>query len=114
MSVSDVISAVLLPLGAMFAVLGGLGLVRLPDITHRLQAVAKPQTLGMTLILVGSAVQLPWSGAAVLLLIAVLQLATTPIVTVTVARVASEGGELDREFLVVDERPDQDASDGSA
>lgn len=114
MSAADVVAAVLLPLGGAFAVLGGLGLVRLPDITHRLQAVAKPQTLGMTLILVGSAVRLSWPGAAVLLLIAVLQLATTPIVTVTVGRVASDVGELDREFLVVDERPEQDGSSGSA
>jgi multicomponent Na+:H+ antiporter subunit G len=100
----DVLTAVLLPLGAGFAALGALGLARFPDILARLHAVAKPQTLGILLILAGTAPQLPGAAAAPLLLVALFQLITAPIVAQTLGRVASATGELRRERLVVDER----------
>ena len=50
------ISAVLLVVGALFMVLAGLGVLRLPDLFMRLQAATKASTLGVGCLLLGVAV----------------------------------------------------------
>ena len=59
MSAVEVVSAVLILAGASACLLGAVGLVRLPDLPARLQAATKPQTLGLSLVLVGTALLLP-------------------------------------------------------
>ena len=49
-------AAVLLILGSGFALLGGVGLIRLPDLFLRMSATAKAATLGAALTAVGAAV----------------------------------------------------------
>ncbi|MEF9906825.1 monovalent cation/H(+) antiporter subunit G [Streptomyces sp. P9-A2] len=111
--VSDVITAVLLPTGAVFCLLGALGLLRFPDIISRLHAAAKAQTLGLMLILVGTAVQLPLRYAPVLLLVVLFQLLTAPITSQIVGRTAYRVQALDRGALFRDELADRLARDGT-
>jgi multicomponent Na+:H+ antiporter subunit G len=52
----DRIGAALLVVGALFMVLAGLGVLRLPDLFMRLQAATKASTLGVGCLLLGVAV----------------------------------------------------------
>ncbi|MER6147483.1 monovalent cation/H(+) antiporter subunit G [Streptomyces hirsutus] len=113
MTVADVITAVLLPAGAVFCLLGALGLLRFPDIVSRLHAAAKAQTLGLMLILVGTAVQMPLRYAPVLLLVVLFQLLTAPITSQIVGRTAYRVQALDRGALFRDELADRLARDGT-
>ena len=65
--VVDVVSACLMLLGALSCLLGAVGLVRLPDLPARLQAATKPQTLGLSLILLGAALRVELATAERLL-----------------------------------------------
>lgn len=99
----QVISAVLLLTGAVFCLLGAWGLLRFPDLPSRLQAATKPQTVGLVSILLGSAVQLAPRHAAGLLLVALLQLVTAPVIAQRVGRAAYRTGRVRHDLLVVDE-----------
>ncbi|GAA1874537.1 hypothetical protein GCM10009836_64550 [Pseudonocardia ailaonensis] len=103
MTVTDVVSAFFLLTGALSCLLGALGLLRLPDLPARLQAATKPQTLGLLLILLGTAVRLEFENAATLILVIIFQLVTAPVISQIVARSAYRTGTLDRGALVVDE-----------
>lgn len=50
----DLLTALLILLGACFALIGSIGLVRLPDIFTRLHGPTKATTLGIGSILLGS------------------------------------------------------------
>ncbi|WP_406356815.1 monovalent cation/H(+) antiporter subunit G [Streptomyces hirsutus] len=113
MTVSDVITAVLLPTGAVFCLLGSMGLLRFPDVVSRLHAASKAQTLGLMLILVGTAVQMPLRYAPVLLLVVLFQLLTAPITGQIVGRTAYRVQALDRGALFRDELADRLARDGT-
>jgi multicomponent Na+:H+ antiporter subunit G len=110
MSVVDVLTAVLLPSGAAFCALGALGLMRFPDLLFRLQAATKAQTIGLLLILIGAAPQSgSVSAAASLLLVAVFQLFTAPVVAQTIGSAAHRGGVIPPGTLVLDETRDDHA-----
>jgi multicomponent Na+:H+ antiporter subunit G len=108
--VIDVISAVLLLTGAFSCFLGALGLVRLPSMLSRLQAATKPQTLGLLLVLAGTALRVPLDSAVTLLLVGLFQVITAPVVAQLVGRSAYRSGSVRPEVLVVDElaRPSED------
>lgn len=53
---SERISAALLVVGALFMLLAGLGLLRLPDLFTRLQAATKASTLGVGYMLLAAAI----------------------------------------------------------
>lgn len=101
--VSDVLSAALLLAGAAQCLLGALGLVRLPSVLSRLQSATKPQTLGLFLILAGAALRVPLDSAVTLLLVAVFQLITAPVIAQLVGRSAYRSGSVQPRILVVDE-----------
>ncbi|TDB92280.1 monovalent cation/H(+) antiporter subunit G [Actinomadura sp. 7K534] len=104
MSIGDVITAVLLPVGAAFSALGALGALRFPDLHTRLHAATKPQTIGLLLILGGVAPQAgSVSAAAPLLLVGFFQLLTAPVTAQTVGGAAYRAGVIDRATLTVDE-----------
>ena len=116
--IADVVTAVLLLGGATFCLLGAIGLVRLPDVPSRLQAATKPQTLGLLLILLGTAIRLEFESAATLLLVVLFQVFTVPVISQLVGRSAYRSGTLRRDDLVIDElaarmtpeRPDEPRS----
>ncbi|TMZ34734.1 monovalent cation/H(+) antiporter subunit G, partial [Klebsiella pneumoniae] len=59
MTAADWVTAVLMPVGALFSLIGIIGLVRFPTLLSRLHAATKPDTVGVILILAGAAFQLP-------------------------------------------------------
>jgi multicomponent Na+:H+ antiporter subunit G len=87
----DLIGALLLVTGTLFLLLGGLGLVRMPDVYNRIQAGTKATTLGTLLSLAGIAFLHPeWS--LKLLLIGIFLLFTNPLSSQVVARAAHRTG----------------------
>lgn len=106
-AVLDVLAAVLLVAGALQCFLGALGLVRLPSLLSRLQAATKPQTLGLLLILAGAALRVPLDSAVTLVLVAVFQLITAPVLSELVGRSAYRSGAVQPDILVVDELADR-------
>ncbi|GAA4033850.1 monovalent cation/H(+) antiporter subunit G [Allokutzneria multivorans] len=100
---TNVISSVLLLGGALFCVLGALGMLRLPDVPSRLQAATKPQTLGLLLILSGTALQLPPSYAVGLALVALFQVLTAPVLSQFLGRAAYRTGAIDKSTLLCDD-----------
>ncbi|HEX2315454.1 MAG TPA: monovalent cation/H(+) antiporter subunit G [Thermomonospora sp.] len=104
MSPGDVVTAVLLPAGGVFSALGALGLARFPDILTRLHAATKPQTIGLLLITLGAVPQMDrLADVAPLLLVALFQLVTAPVVAQTVGTIAYRTGCVDEDVLVIDE-----------
>ena len=67
-------------LGALLALLAGIGLVRLPSALARLHAAAKPASLGLALVAVGAGLAAEsWELAATGAMVAVFQFLTAPI-----------------------------------
>ena len=101
MTVVDMISWACLVTGAFFCVVGGLGLLRLPDFYSRMHGGGITDTLGAGLILVGLMVQGGWGlNTAKLILILLLLLLTSPTGTHAVAKAAFTSGlkpQLDEE-----------------
>ena len=101
--VVDVVAAALMLLGALSCLLGAIGLVRLPDLPARLQAATKPQTLGLSLILLGTALRVELASAVTLVLVVLFQVITAPVVSQLVGRAAYRSGGVPDGALVVDE-----------
>ncbi len=99
----EVTSAVLILGGALSCLLGAIGLLRLPDLPTRLQAATKPQTLGLALVVFGTALLLDLQSAVTLLLLVLFQVLTAPVISQLVGRAAYRSGAVDRDALVVDE-----------
>jgi len=86
-AVIDILGALLLLAGTSFLLLGGLGMVRMPDTYNRIQAGTKATTLGTLLSLVGVGFLHPeWS--LKLLLIGLFLLFTNPLSSQVLARAA--------------------------
>lgn len=87
----NTIGHALLIIGGLFYALGGLGLVRMPDVYNRAQAGTKATTLGTFSVLIGAAFFMPiWS--AKLLLILVFVAVTNPVGSSTIIRSAYKTG----------------------
>jgi multicomponent Na+:H+ antiporter subunit G len=81
------LGAISLFAGTLFLLLGGLGLVRMPDTFTRIQAGTKATTLGTLLTLLGAALIMPfWS--IKLLLIMLFVIFTNPLSSQYLARAA--------------------------
>jgi multicomponent Na+:H+ antiporter subunit G len=87
----NLIGGLLLVSGAAFLFLGGLGLVRMPDLFNRIQAGTKATTLGTLLTLAGVTCLHPDWGLK-LLLIGLFILFTNPISSQVLARAAHRSG----------------------
>ncbi len=89
----DVASGVLLLAGSLFAVTGGVGLLRFPDFYTRTHAVGLMDSAGASLILVGLLLQAPDLASAVrLVLIMIVLLITSPTATHALAHAARNDG----------------------
>jgi multicomponent Na+:H+ antiporter subunit G len=81
------IVALLLVLGALFMLLAGIGLVRLPDLYLRMSATSKAATLGASLVLLGSAVHFGTAAVAGrAVVIVVFLFLTAPVAAHTIGR----------------------------
>lgn len=101
---ADGLAAVCFVLGAALVLIAAIGVVRFTDVLTRMHAAAKPQVLGLLLILVGLGLSLREPAVVgVLLLVGVFQLLTTPIASHMIGRAAFRAGQVDTEGLVVDD-----------
>ncbi|MEU5873997.1 monovalent cation/H(+) antiporter subunit G [Glycomyces sp. NPDC047369] len=102
--VLDAVAAVLMVTGALLSLAAGVALVRFPDLLSRMHAAAKPQVLGLLLMLTGCAIRI---GTVVdittMVLIALFQLATAPVAAHMVGRAAYRDGQTRADLLLTDE-----------
>ena len=109
-SLLSLIGGVLLVAGAAFLLLGGLGLVRMPDVFNRIQAGTKATTLGTLLSLAGIACLQPdW--ALKLALIGLFILFTNPLSSHVLARAAHRSGADKSPLTAVDLLADEQKGD---
>lgn len=101
----NLLGALLLVAGAIFLLLGGLGLARMPDVFNRIQAGTKATTLGTLLTLAGAACLQPAWGLK-LLLIGLFILFTNPISSQVLARAAHRSGAEKSPLTAVDRLQD--------
>ncbi len=90
----DIATWVLLVTGSAFAMIGGLGLIRLPDLYTRMHGAGITDTMGAGLILAGLMVQGGFSQVTVkLILILIFLLYTSPTSTYALANAAFHRGQ---------------------
>lgn len=90
----EVVAALLLISGCALALIATIGLHRLPDVLTRMHAATKPATLGLILVVLGTALHMPSSSAQVkLLLVIALQLLTAPVGAHMIGRAAHRAGQ---------------------
>ena len=90
---AEVVSGVFLALGSLFVVVGGIGILRLPDFFTRLHAGGLTDTLGAAFVLIGLMVVAGFTlVAAKLALILFFLLFTSPTSTHALAKAAILGG----------------------
>lgn len=89
----EFIAAALILIGAVLALVAGIGLHRLPDVFSRMHAATKPATLGLVVTLVGVAIALgDMSAAAKLGAVIIFQFITAPIGAHLIGRSAYVAG----------------------
>ena len=89
MSIYEIIGGILIIIGAAFLFLGGLGILRMPDIYNRLQAGTKATTMGaMSLILGIGVVKMEdsWTWMVKMLIIIIFIAFSNPISSHALAR----------------------------
>ncbi|MDH3671812.1 MAG: monovalent cation/H(+) antiporter subunit G [Gammaproteobacteria bacterium] len=92
MAAIDVLSWICLVTGGFFGIVGGIGLLRLPDLFSRFHAAGVTDTLGAGLILIGLMLQAGWSLITIkLVLILGFGLFTSPTATHALAKAALHG-----------------------
>ena len=93
MEVTEVVSWVLLLAGSFFCIVGGVGLIRLPDFFARIHGAGITDTLGAGLVLAGLMVQAGLTLVTVkLVMVVIILLITSPTATHAVARAARLAG----------------------
>jgi len=110
--VLDWIAIVCLLAGALLTLVAGIGLVRFPDLLSRMHTAAKPQVLGLLLVLVGLAIRLiPVEtnvfNIGTLALVGLFQIVTIPVAGHIAARVGYRSGRIQHELLVQDALADR-------
>ena len=94
----DILSWVLLLSGGVFVLVGGIGIMRLPDLYTRMHAASLTDTLGTLLILGGIMLQAGLTLASIkLVAIAIVLLLTGPTATYALANAALLSGLLPRD-----------------
>jgi multicomponent Na+:H+ antiporter subunit G len=110
--VIDTLTALLWIVGAAFAFLAALGVVRMPDVFTRMQASTKASTLGLGCFLLGSALQLADTGSIIRLVsIGAFIFLTTPVSAHVIARASYRANVPLWDGTVLDERQDADTAE---
>lgn len=92
-AVIDALSWICLLGGGAFCIVGGIGLLRMPDFYTRMHAASVTDTLGMGLMMLGMALQAGLTlVSAKLIIIVLLLLLTGPVATHALARAALHRG----------------------
>ena len=107
----DIVSWGLLGLGAVMLIIGGIGLIRLPDVFARMHGAGIIDTLGAGAVMAGLMIQAGLTIVTVkLALIIVFILFTSPTATHALARAALHGGVRPRG----DETPEDESGQGNS
>lgn len=89
----DALTWLLMLGGGFFVFVGGVGLLRFPDLFTRLHAASVTETLGAGLLLLGMLLQSPdWLVAAKLVMLTAFMFATSPTAAHALAKAALHGG----------------------
>ncbi len=105
----DGAAAICLLLGAALTLVAAIGMLRLPDLLSRMHAGTKPQVLGLLLALLGLGLALRQSHVVgLLLIVALFQLITSPIVSHMVGRAFYRGGAMNPELLIINDLAEGD------
>ncbi|MEE2036332.1 monovalent cation/H(+) antiporter subunit G [Nocardiopsis sp. CT-R113] len=107
-AVLDWIAILCLLAGALLSLVAGVGLIRFPDLLSRMHTAAKPQVLGLLLVLVGIGIRLIPEETNVfnvgtLLLVGLFQVVTVPVAGHIAARVGYRTGRIREDLIVRDE-----------
>ncbi|WP_116245467.1 monovalent cation/H(+) antiporter subunit G [Nocardiopsis sp. FIRDI 009] len=107
-AVLDWIAVLCLLVGAALSLVAGVGLVRFPDLLSRMHTAAKPQVLGLLLVLVGIGLRIAPQETGVfntgtLVLVGLFQVLTVPVAGHIASRVAYRTGRIRDDLLVSDE-----------
>jgi multicomponent Na+:H+ antiporter subunit G len=101
---ADLISSILLLIGAVNCLSGVIGLLRLPDVFTRSYAATNPQTFGMLMLLAGVALRLRSAfDLGTVALVAFFQILTSAVAAHLVARAAYRTGLIGETPLLYDE-----------
>ena len=91
----DILSWIALALGGFFYAVGGIGLVRMPDVFTRMHAASVSETLGTGLLVLGMVLQAGFTlVAAKLLIIFFMLMIVAPVSSHALARAALHAGRL--------------------
>lgn len=100
------ISTAFFVVGATFALLSAIGILRMPDVFTRMQAATKASTLGLVCLLLGLAIRQPEIGVLIRAgSIGAFMMLTTSVAAHVIARAAALTGAPLWEGTVIDERP---------
>lgn len=89
----DALSWVLLVIGSVMLIIGGIGIVRLPDVFARMHGLGIVDTLGIGAVMIGLMIQAGFTIVTIkLVLITTFILFTSPTTTHALARAALNGG----------------------
>jgi len=87
--IADDIGDVVILGGALWSLIAGVGLLRLPDVLTRMHAATKPQVLGLLMLLLGVALRLRTADdITTLILVGLFQTWTVPVAAHMIARAA--------------------------
>jgi multicomponent Na+:H+ antiporter subunit G len=108
----DVVTGLIWIVGALFALLGAAGVLRMPDVFTRMQASTKASTLGLGCLLLGAALQFGDVASVIRLVsIGAFVLLTNPVSAHVIARASYRAGIRLWSGTVLDERR-RDATSG--
>ena len=100
----DIVGAIFVLMGCSMSLFGAIGLVRFPNFFVRMHAAAKPQTLGLFLILIGLALSLrTWGSFGTLLLVGIAQALTAPVSSHMLNRATYRAGVVHHTEFDIDE-----------
>lgn len=90
----EILTGILLVTGSFFVVVGGIGLLRMPDFYTRVHAASLTESLGAILIILGLIVHAGWGLAMIKLLIVLFFLLfTSPTAAYAIAHAARIAGQ---------------------
>lgn len=112
---NDAIGLILAAGGALFVLVAGLGLLRMPDLFTRMHGASKAATLGNLLVVIAAALWFAdgWTVARGVM-IALFLLVTAPIAAHVLARAGAAAGCRLAPETVVDDRPPPSTDSGEA
>ncbi|MCJ1701314.1 monovalent cation/H(+) antiporter subunit G [Rathayibacter festucae] len=103
----DVVTAVLVTVGALLSLVAAIGLLRFDDLLSRMHAGTKPQVLGIICVMLAVAIRNPgFAAAGTVVLVIGFQLLTVPISAHMVGRAAYRAEAVSTGHLVSDELAD--------